>query len=88
MTASEATPEQRSHRDVVSGYLAAAAMFAGIASLFWYPSRIGLAGIVVGLVAAGMASETKRFQGFALFVAGFGWLAGMVIAIMLDRPIF
>lgn len=73
---------------VVAGYLAAAALFGGIVSLFYYPGRIGPAAIVVSLIAAGMGSSVRRFAGLAFTVAAVGWLFGMIIAVLVDRPIF
>lgn len=85
------SPEQREHlptSQIVAGYLAAAALFGGLVSLFYYPGRIGPASIVVSLVAAGMGTSVRRFAGLAFAVAAFGWLFGMIIAVLLGRPIF
>ena len=73
--------------EAVAGFLSAAAIFAGIVALFYYPGRIGPAAIVISLVAAGM-SPTKRFSGLAVAVAALGWFFGMIIAVFLDRPLF
>lgn len=83
-------PRHSAAREVVSLYLAGAALFGGIAAIFYHPARIGLASIAVALVAAGMAAGTKhqRFAGLATFGAVFGWLVGMVVGVMLDRAIF
>ena len=74
--------------DVVAGYLAASAIFGGIVALFYYPGRIGPAAIIISLVGAGMGGYNRRFTGLAVLVASVGWLAGMIVAIFLDRPIF
>ena len=60
----------------------------GIVALFLYPGRIGPAAIVVALIAAGMASSTRRFAAIGMAVASLGWFFGMVIAVFLERPIF
>jgi hypothetical protein len=72
----------------VAGYLAAAAIFAGIVALFYYPGRLGPAAIVISLVAAGIGDSIRRFAALAVAVASFGWLFGMLIAVFLDRPLF
>jgi hypothetical protein len=77
------TPSQ-----IVAGYLAAIAIFGGIVSLFYYPGRIGPASIVIALVAAGMGWSKTRFVGLAMAVASVGWFFGMLVAILLDRPLF
>ena len=83
LKAARSTPSQ-----VVAGYLAAIAIFGGIVSLFYYPGRIGPASIVIALVAAGLGWSISRFVGLAMAVASVGWFFGMIIAILLDRPIF
>jgi hypothetical protein len=74
--------------DNVARYLSAIAIFGGIVALFYYPGRIGPAAIVVALIAAGMATSSRRFAGIGMLVASLGWFFGMVIAVMLERPIF
>jgi hypothetical protein len=73
--------------EAVAGYLSAAAIFAGVVALFYYPGRLGPAAIVISLVGAGMA-PTKRFSAVAMAVAALGWFFGMLIAVFLDRPLF
>lgn len=92
--AGEATPpEEYGGRDstrasqAVAGYLAAAAIFAGLAALVYYPARIGPGAILVAAVAAGIGGSIKRLAALAMIVAGGGFLFGMIIAVLLDRPI-
>ena len=86
--AHESPGERPRTADVVAGYLAACAIFGGIVAVFYYPGRIGPAAIIISLVAAGMSGYNRRFTGLAVLVASLGWLAGMIVAIFLDRPIF
>jgi hypothetical protein len=90
VSVSESEQEQdRPVSHTVAGYLAAAAMFAGLASLVYYPSRIGVGAMIVALLAAAMAGpEQKRFCGIAAAVTGVCWVVGMTIAVLLERPIF
>jgi hypothetical protein len=81
-------PERARTSDVVAGYLGAAAIFAGITALFYYPGRIGPAAILTALVAAGMGGGVRRFTGLATAAAVAGFFFGMIIAVVLDRPIF
>lgn len=74
--------------DIIAGYVAAAAIFGGIVSLFYYPGRIGPAAVFCAVLAAGMGSGIRRFTGLATAVAGCGFLFGLVIAVFLDRPLF
>jgi hypothetical protein len=72
---------------MVAGFLSAAAIFAGIVALFYYPGRLGPAAIVISLVGAGM-NPTRKFSGLGVAVASLGWFFGMIIAVFLDRPLF
>ncbi len=73
---------------VVAGYLAAAAIFAGVIALFWYPGRLGLAAIFAAVLAAAIGRSIPRFTALAMTVATLGFFFGMVIAVFLGRPIF
>ena len=77
---------QASH--LTAGLLAAAAIFAGIAALVTYPGRIGPAAIVIALVAAGLGGRSNRLTALAMATATGGFFFGMIIAVLLDRPIF
>lgn len=83
----EPTAEASRPSQILAGYLAAVAIFCGIVSLFYFPGRLGPAAIVIALVAAGMGTAIRRFAAFAAAVACTGWLVGMIIAVLLDRPI-
>ena len=75
-------------KEVVIGYLSAAAIFAGIACVFWVPMRIGPPAMAIALIAAVMASGHRSVANWAVGVTTFGWLAGMVVAVMLNRDLF
>ena len=75
-------------KDVVIGYLSAAAIFAGIACVFWVPMRIGPPAMAIALTAAVMASGKRPVANWAVGVSTFGWLAGMTVAVMLSRDMF
>ena len=75
-------------KDVVIGYISAAAIFAGIACVFYVPMRIGPPAMAIALVAATMAGGKRKVANWAVGVTTFGWLAGMVVAVMLSRDLF
>jgi len=75
--------------DVVAGFLAVIALFAGVLTLVWYPGRLGPAAMLVALVAAALGSGSqRRLAGIALAVVGICWLIGMAIAVATERPVF
>ena len=73
---------------VVAGFLAAAALFAGLVAIIYYPGRVGPGAILVALIAAAMGGFQSRLATIAVAVATGGWFLGMVLAIILERPIF
>jgi hypothetical protein len=73
---------------VVAGFLAAAALFAGIVAIVYYPGRVGPGAILVALTAAAMGGFQSRLAAIAVAVATAGWVLGMIVAIVLERPIF
>jgi hypothetical protein len=52
------------------------------------PVRIGIAAVVLALIAAGIGGRHQRLATVAVGIAGFSWLAGMVIAVVTQRPVF
>jgi len=73
---------------VVAGFLAAAAIFAGLIAIVYYPGRVGPGAILVALLAAAMGGFQSRLAAIAVAVATAGWFVGMVVAIVLERPLF
>jgi hypothetical protein len=72
----------------VAGFLAAAALFAGLVAIVYYPGRVGPGAILVALLAAAMGGFQSRLAAIAVAVATGGWFLGMIVAILLERPIF
>ena len=73
---------------VVAGFLAAAALFAGLVAIIYYPGRVGPGAILVALIAAAMGGFQSRLATIAVAGATGGRFLGMVLAIVLERPIF
>jgi hypothetical protein len=89
MSVAEHEFESRSSRSqLVGNYLCAFAIFAGLAALVYYPGRIGPGAILVALVGAGLGSTVRglTLAGVAFAVGGFTF--GMIISVVLERPIF
>jgi hypothetical protein len=82
------TARPESTADTVAGFLAAAALFTGFLAIVWYPGRVGPAAILVALIAATIAGPQRRFAAGALVLATLCWLAGMIVAVLTERPIF
>jgi hypothetical protein len=74
--------------DTVAGFLAAAALFAGLLSIVWYPGRVGPAAMLVALIASSISGPQRRLAAGALAFATVCWVVGMILAILTERPIF
>ena len=73
----------------VAGYLAAIVHFVAPLALVYYPGRIGPGAMFVSLLAAALAGPRQRlFAASAVAAATIWWFVGMVIAIVLERPLF
>ena len=68
--------------------MATFAIFAGLVAIVYYPGRIGPGAMFVALLSAAMAGPASRLPSIAVAVATASWLAGMVIAVLLENPIF
>ena len=91
---------QRDRLDTLAGLMSATAIFVGLLAMTnldlsiagthiaMRPIRIGVAAVILALVAAGIGGRHQRLAALAVGIAGFSWVAGMVIAVVTERPIF
>lgn len=80
--------ESYSAAETAAGFLAALAVVAGVLSIFWYPGRLGVAALLVVLVAAAIGGSQRRLVGISLAIVTLCWFVGMVFSVVTDRPIF
>lgn len=78
--------EPASH--AVAGYLAAVALFAGIVGIVYRPGQVGPGAMLIALLAAAMGGPHRRLAGIALVIVTVSWIAGMIIAVVLERPLW
>lgn len=74
--------------EAVAGFLAAAALFAGLVAVVYRPVRIAPFALLVALVAAGMGGRHQRLAALAVAVVTIGWVLGMTIAVITERPVY
>ena len=98
-TAATARP-QRDGLDTVTGLMSAAAIFLAVLgatdlhlsiageNVQMRPVRVGVAAVVLALIAAGIGGRHRKLAALACAIAGAGWLLGMVIAVVTERPLF
>jgi hypothetical protein len=92
--------EQRDRLDTLAGLLSAVAIFVGLLGmtnldlsisgthLEMRPVRIGVAAVVIALLAAGIGGRHRRLAALAVGIAAASWFGGMVIAVVTQRPLF
>jgi hypothetical protein len=98
-----AVPEPRPDRDrieTVGGLMSATAICVGLLAMTNFdltisgthlemrPIRVGVAAVVLALVAAGIGGRHRRLAAAAVAIAGVSWIVGMIIAVVVERPIF
>jgi hypothetical protein len=90
----------RERLDTLAGLMSATAIFVGVLAITnlnlsiggahfqMRPIRIGVAAVVLALIAAGIGGRHSRLAAVAVGVAGFSWALGMIIAVLTQRPVF
>jgi hypothetical protein len=94
------TSAQRDRVDTVTGLMSATAIFLAFLGatdlhlsisgedIQMRPIRVGVAGVILALIAAGIGGRHRKLAAIACGIAGAGWLLGMVIAVVTERPLF
>jgi hypothetical protein len=80
--------ERGSSADAVAGFLATIALFAGLLSIVYKPVRIGPAALVIALIAVAMGGRHARLATWAVAVVTVGWVAGMIVAVVTENPVY
>ena len=84
----ERSPDALPVSHYIAGFLATAAIFAGIVGIVYYPGRVAAGAVLVAIVAAAMGGFQSRLAGFAVAIATACWLAGMIVSVVFERPVF
>jgi hypothetical protein len=97
------TPEVSANRDrldTLSGLMSATAIFLAFLgatdlhltiageNIQMRPVRIGVAAVALALVAAGIGGRHRKLAALATGIAAAGWVVGMIIAVVTERPLF
>jgi hypothetical protein len=82
------SPDDVSASQYVAGFMAAAAIFVGAAGIVYYPGRVASGAIVVSLIAAAIGGFQSRLAAFAVGFCTVCWVAGMILSVALERPVF
>ena len=84
------TPVRAADRpaEAVAGLLASLAIFGSLIALAYRPIRITPFTILLSLIAAGIGGRHQRLAGWALAISGACFIAGTLIAVVTNHPIF
>ena len=94
-----ASERQRNRLDTLAGLMSATAIFVGVLGatnfdlsiagthLEMRPIRIGVAAVILALVATGIGGRHRRLATVAVGITGACWVLGMVVAVLTQRPI-
>jgi hypothetical protein len=74
--------------DAIAGFLAAAALAAGLVSIVYKPARIGPVALVVALIAVGIGGRNERLATWAVATVSVGWVLGMIVAVITENPVY
>ncbi len=84
----ERAPDSVPASQYIAGFLATIAIFAAIVGVVYYPGRVASSAILVALIAAAIGGFQSRLAAFAVGIATLCWLAGMIVSIVFERPVF
>ncbi len=74
--------------EIVAGFLAALAMVGGAIALVERPVPVGLVSIFIAFLAAALAARNQRLAAAGVAVASLGFLGGMIISVITQRPLW
>jgi uncharacterized membrane protein YccC len=74
--------------EIVAGFLAALAMVGGAIALVERPVPVGLVSIFISFLAAALAARNQRLAAAGVAVASLGFLGGMIISVITQRPLW
>jgi hypothetical protein len=80
--------EQRGPAETLAGYMSAAAIFLAVAALAVRPLVLALTALVLSLTATAIGGRWGRLHAIAVGAATVGFILGMSIAVVTNRPLF
>ena len=74
--------------ETVAGFLAAAALAVGAIAIWYRPVRLAPVALLVALIAVGIGGRFSRLAAAAVAVITVGWVIGMIVAIVAEKPLW
>lgn len=74
--------------ELVAGFLAVLAMVGGFIAAIERPVPLGVGSILIAFLAAGLADRNQRLAAAGVTVASLGFLIGMIVSVIISRPLW
>ncbi len=75
-------------RDLVAGFLAAAALFLGAMELLYRPFRLAPAALILLLIATVMSAEQQKLIRLGFIVVGVCFIVGATLQVLTHHPLY
>jgi hypothetical protein len=72
----------------VAGFLAAASIALSFVAMVYRPVRLAPFALVVAFIAVGLGGRHARLAAFAVAIGVIGWLVGMTVAVLAEKPLW
>ena len=79
---------KQSTTETLAGFLAAASIFASLVALAYHPVPLSVASALLALVASGISTRNKTLCAIAVLLSAVCFVAGLVIAIVTNNPLW
>ena len=84
----EARDDRTRPAETVAGFMAAAALAVGVIAMYYRPVRLSPVALLVALIAVGIGGRFSRLAAVAVAVITVGWVVGMIVAIVAEKPLW
>lgn len=74
--------------EIVSGYLAALAIFAGVVAIAWHPLRLSPLSMLLALLAAAMAGRNRTLALASVMISAVCFFLGLTVAVLTSHPLW
>ena len=81
-------PREVTSAQLAADFLATFALFAGLIGIVYTPGLVCTAAVFVAIFAAAIGGRDRWLVPVTVAVTGACWVIGMMLAVLLERPIF
>lgn len=81
-------PREATSAQLAADFLATIALFTGLIGIVYTPGLVCTAAVVVAILAATIGGRDRWLAPATVAVTGACWVIGMMLAVLLERPIF